>query len=334
MSDIELDYDLIRRFEEGLDPRHPERSQIPARVLGFGEISTVLQIGSGDQANLAYKRMPMFKDAAEAEAYEALYYDYLDILAQAGIDVVPGALVILPEHRGRVVAYIAQEKLTAGTICHQAIHALPRPEVRRLFLAILAETNKVFEFNQAAAGQTAIGFDAQISNWAIVGFEPDQALLPDPILLRYFDTSTPLIRRQGVERLDPELFLRSAPSFLVWIIRLFLLQDVMNRYYDRRQVIVDIIANFHKEGRPELIPDLVSAANDYLAGQPDGEVEPLEGIEALWEFEALTAAEIDAYYKDDARTWRIYLAFRKIDRRLHHLLGKEYPYVLPDKVKR
>ena len=328
MSDIKVDDALIRRFEAGLDPRQPERSQIPARVLGFGEISTVLQIGAGsstgagDQVDLAYKRMPMFKDRDEAEAYETLYHDYLALLAQAGIDVVPGALAILPERRGRVVAYIAQEKLPAGTICHQAIHALPPAEVQRLFLAVLAETNKVFEFNDAGAGQTAIGFDAQISNWAIVDYAPDRAPLPDPIRLRYFDTSTPLIRRQGQEQLDPELFLRSAPSFLVWVIRLFLLEDVMNRYYDRRQVMIDIIANFYKEGRPELIPDLVTAANDFMAGQ------------ASVAFEPLTAAEIAAYYKDDARTWRIYLAFRKIDRSLHRLLGKEYPYVLPDKVKR
>ncbi len=32
--------------------------------------------------------------------------------------------------------------------------------------------------------------------------------------------------------------------------------------------------------------------------------------------------------------WRLYLAFRKADRALHCLLGKDYPYILPDKIKR
>ncbi len=318
MTAIEIDRQLIERFEQGLDPRHPEHSQIPAQVLGYGEISTVLQIGQGD---LAYKRMPMFKDAGEASRYEALYDDYLAALAQAGIEVVPGTFAALPERRGRVVAYIVQEKLPAGTIAHQAIHVLPPAEIQRIFQAVLTETGKVFDFNRRQVGRAALGFDAQMSNWAIAGYQPGSQLLPDPIRLRYFDTSTPLMQLRGVEQLDPELFLRSAPSFLVWIIRLFLLEDVMTRYYDLRQVTTDIIANFYKEGRPDLIPGLVEAANDALLAAEQG-VAPL------------TTAEIDAYYKDDARTWRIYLAFRKIDRTLHRLLGKEYPYVLPDKVKR
>jgi hypothetical protein len=41
-----------------------------------------------------------------------------------------------------------------------------------------------------------------------------------------------------------------------------------------------------------------------------------------------------AYYREDARIWRLYLAFKKVDRFLHRLLGKDYPYILPDKIKR
>lgn len=328
MPDLTIDADLISRFEAGLDPRHPERSQIPAVVLGFGEISTVLQIDAPGQEGLAYKRMPMFKDRDEAGRYEKLYDAYLSALIQAGIDVVPGAVAILPERRGRVVAYIVQEKLPAGTIAHQAIHALPPAEIRRLFAAVLAETGKLFDFNHQQGGRLALGFDAQISNWAIVDYLPSDERLPETIRLRYFDTSTPLMRSQGVEQLDPELFLRSAPSFLVWIIRLFLLEEVMNRYYDRRQVVVDVIANFYKEGRPELIPELVGLANNFLGPAERSPVPPGEP------FKPLTTDEIAAYYKDDARTWRIYLAFRKVDRALHRLLGRDYPYVLPEKIKR
>jgi len=271
----------------------------------------------------------MFKDGREAGSYETLYDAYLETLARAGIDVAPGALAILPERDGRVVAYIVQQKLPAGSIAHQAIHTLPPAEIQRLFLAVLRETNKVFDFNRGQAGQTALGFDAQVSNWAIVDYRPGSGQLPDPVRLRYFDTSTPLMRRQGVEQLDPELFLRSAPSFLVWIIRLFLLEEIMNRYYDRRQVIIDIIANFYKEDRPELIPSLVGTANDFMAAAGDSAAPQPDQS-----FDPLTTAEIAAYYKDDARTWRIYLAFRKIDRSLHRLLGKKYPYVLPEEIKR
>ena len=41
-----------------------------------------------------------------------------------------------------------------------------------------------------------------------------------------------------------------------------------------------------------------------------------------------------AYYREDAWIWRLYLAFKKVDRALHRLLGKDYPYILPEKIAR
>ena len=32
--------------------------------------------------------------------------------------------------------------------------------------------------------------------------------------------------------------------------------------------------------------------------------------------------------------WTVYLGFRRIDRRLHRLVGKPYPYVLPGRIDR
>jgi hypothetical protein len=141
--------------------------------------------------------------------------------------------------------------------------------------------------------------------------------------LVYLDTSTPLTCKDGQEQLDPELFLRSAPSFLVWILRLFFLDDVLTRYYDFRKVCIDLIANFYKEQRPELIPDLVATINDFFSPQIQGGV-----------FEPFTVKEIKAYYQEDAWIWRLYLAFRKIDRSLQGLIGKFYPYILPGAIKR
>jgi hypothetical protein len=131
------------------------------------------------------------------------------------------------------------------------------------------------------------------------------------------------MQKDGQEQLDPELFLRSAPSFLVWILRLFFLEDVMTRYYDFRRVAVDLIANFYKEQRSELIPELIHEVNSLLF--PEG----LKG-----EVEPITLEEVRGYYREDALIWRFYLAFRKVDRTLHKLLGRVYPYVLPEKIQR
>jgi hypothetical protein len=325
MSGIEINTELLERFERELDPRFPERSEIPTRVLGYGEISTVLEIGAGAERELAYKRMPMFRTRQEAENYMTLHQEYIQVLQERiGLRVAPNDIVALGyENEARVTVYILQSKFPSEIIGHRTIHRLSPADVKKLVLAVLRETAKVFEFNRENAGELQVGIDGQISNWAIANLAPEASAFDDGIELVYLDTSAPFMRRDGVEQMDPELFLRSAPSFLVWILRLLFLEDVMTRYYDFRKVAVDIVANFYKEQRSDLVPELVEAVNEFFSAEfRDG------GLKSI------TVDEVRAYYREDAWIWRLYLAFRKVDRSLHTLLGKDYPYVLPDKVTR
>jgi len=155
-------------------------------------------------------------------------------------------------------------------------------------------------------------------------FDSQNPEVNDGSILTYLDTSTPLFRIDGEEQMDPELFLRSAPSFLVWILRLLFMQDVVDRYYDLRQVVVDLVANFYKEQRPELIPDLVDVANSFFAGEA-----------ADLDLAPISEKEVRAYYREDALIWTLYLSMRRLDRWLHTtLLRREYPYILPGKTKR
>ena len=55
---MELDQDLLDRFEAVLNPRQVDSSSVPAIIIGFGEISAIFQI-DGD-ASVAYKRLPLF----------------------------------------------------------------------------------------------------------------------------------------------------------------------------------------------------------------------------------------------------------------------------------
>ena len=48
MSDLKINLDLLNKFENELNPDFPEKSTITTKVLGYGEISTVLEIGTGD----------------------------------------------------------------------------------------------------------------------------------------------------------------------------------------------------------------------------------------------------------------------------------------------
>ena len=321
---MQVDIELLKEFERGLDPAHPEKSKIPARVLGYGEISTIFEIQAETTKNLACKRMPIFKTKDEVAEYEALYTDYNEVLEKdIGINIPEYGFAWFISDAGNIIAFDIQRKLTPESIGNRAFQLLDTDGIRTLFLLVLRELMKIWRFNLANPGR-AVGIDGQISNWSIVDFDAARPQLSHGTRLLYFDTSTPLMKKDGVERLDPELFLRSAPSFLVWLIRWLFLGGVMTRYYDTRLVATDLIANFYKEQRSELVPGLVQAANDFFAA---------EG--ASLGVKPLTEKEIKAYYKEDALIWALFLALRRFDRWLHkYILRKPYIYILPGHIKR
>jgi len=324
MEGLAVDVKILEEFERGLDPRRPERSRVPARVLGYGEISTVFEIAAEGIKGYAFKRLPIFKSGDEVETYRATYLEYNRLLdEEIGIALPPYGYVDFVSGSGRPIFFIVQEQLPAPSIGNQAIHRLPKEEVLILVRLILGELKKIWDYNRGQ-DRYEVAVDGQISNWSIVDYDAEAPRVHGGSHLRYMDTSTPLFRVEGVEQLDPELFLRSAPSFLVWIIRLLFLKDVMTRYYDCRLVTIDLIANFYKEQRPELIPDLIRTANEFFSEEAS-----CLGIEPI------TEKDVRSYYREDALIWSLYLSSRKLDRFLRtRLLRGEYPYILPGKIRR
>lgn len=305
--------ELLQNFERGLDPQNPERGKIPARVLGYGEISTVFEIDAEGLRGLAFKRLPLFYNQTEVEQYTAVFLEYNRLLEQeVGIRLPPHDYAIVANAKGRPIFYIVQQKLPVESIGNRAIHRLSREQTQALVRRVLQHARKVWDFNRRQ-DRVQVAIDGQISNWVM-----------DGDILVYVDTSTPLFRVNGVEQLNTELFLRSAPSFLVWILRLFFLKDVVNRYYDFHRVAVDLVANFYKEQRADLITDALQVVNDFFAGDArELNIAPL------------TEKEVRDYYKEDALIWSLYFSMRQVDRFLRlHLLRGEYPYILPEQIVR
>jgi len=226
-------------------------------------------------------------------------------------------------NKGYIVCFDVQERQSSESFGNRAIHFLSEDDIIVLVRLILKNLLKIWEFNRKNKS-LQLGIDGQISNWVIRGFKPDKPQVGPTTQLFYIDTSTPFIRKDGVEQLNPELFMRSAPSFLRWLIRWLFLKDVMTRYYDFHLVAVDLIANFYKEQRPELIPALVEVANDFF----DTEAKELN-------ITPITVKEVESYYKEDAIIWTVFLALRRFDRFLHKwILRRPYVYILPGKIKR
>jgi hypothetical protein len=321
---VEIQGALLQEFERGLDPLNPGKSKIPCHILGYGEISTVFEIQVDGLQNLAFKRMCIFETREELQTYLSAFVEYHRRLEDdIGLHLPEHGYIAFECDSGRPVFYIIQKKLVPGSIGNNALAHLQLPETIALLRSILGELYKVWNYNRTHP-ESRVGIDGQISNWAIKEFDPDHPSLDENFSLFYLDTSTPLCTIDGVEQLNPELLLRSAPPYLVWILRLLFVKDVMTRYYDARKVIIDLIANFYKEQKPELIPDVLACANDFIMHQgADLGIQPIK------------AKEVEDYYREDKLIWSLYLSMRRFDRFMRKkVLRRDYPYILPGKIKR
>jgi hypothetical protein len=306
---MKIDLDHLTAFEHGLNFSDLSKSAVSAKVLGYGEISSIFSIVG--MSDIAFKRMPPFTLRKQAEKYALNYHVYCNYLRECGISLPEDETVIIPKPDGRVVLYIAQEQLPAKLFGHKLLHSLSANDLEELIKSIVDAIEGVWLFNKERYPDIRLAIDGQISNWVWMDIEGNRKL-------HYVDTSTPLFKLKGVEQLDPELFLKSAPSFLRGIIRALFLQEVMNHYYDSYGVYRDLAANLYKEQRPDLIPFTLQICNACL---------PRE--------QQVTEKDVKKYYRDDSLTWSVFLASRKVDRWMQtKLLRKRYEYLLPGKIKR
>ena len=305
-----VDENLLHEFESGLDPQDLKNSPIPATIIGYGEISAIFQIA--DNSETAFKRLPLFSDCPSARRYTQHHDEYCHLLTKAGLNLPEHETVIIEPNDRPVAVYIAQKLIPPRRFGHRLIHESDRDNIYLLLETIVAEISKIWRYNRIHQPAVRLALDGQLSNWAWFDDQPRPAIY-------YIDTSTPLFCIDGIERLDPELFLKSAPAFLRWILRWLFLKDVIDRYYDQRQVYTDLAANLYKEQRPDLIPVAVTIINRQLGTDQ----------------KPLTVDEVDKYYREDKLIWSFYLSFRRIDRWLTtQIFRRRYEYILPGKIKR
>lgn len=283
------------------------RDESALRIVGYGEITTVLGCRAPDGACYACKRLPPFAGAAAVAAYRACFDEYLAALARSGLRVVDSAVQVVASGDGApLIAWCVQPELPPECIGPRVLAACDAARAVRYVGAILERV-------RACVGPQ-VGFDAQLSNWAFVG-----AGRPDDIL--YLDVTTPMLRDEaGAERLDTELFLASLPWALRGAVRRFLLRSILDTFYDPRGVTLDFLGNLLKEGFAQLLPALIAHAN------------AVGGPAATPPFRE---AEIRRYYRGDARTWALLQRLRRADRVWQrHVRRRVYPFLLPGPIDR
>ncbi|MHA1105789.1 MAG: DUF6206 family protein [Promethearchaeota archaeon] len=320
---MKINLDILKKLERTIDTFNPEGGQVPINILGYGEISLVFEIVN-DSEKLAYKRIPIFDTEKQVKRHIWAYNEYNRILQKdVGLNLPDYDVVWFKDEEGKIQFYCVQEKFPAESVGNNVIHQLSDPDIKTLILLVMREMKKVWDYSKNH-NTIDLGLDGQISNFAIIGFDPNNPKVDLNTKLMYFDTSTPMFRVNGNEAMEAVLFLKSAPSFLRWLLKALFLEETIGRYYDWRKVTIDLVANFFKEQKPELIPELINIVNKFFEEEAsDYEIEPLN------------LEEIKKYYSDDSSMWEIFQKVRQFDRFLKtKVFKKRYEFYLPEEIKR
>jgi len=314
---MNVDEEQLSEFEDSLNPAFPEKSKIEPEILGYGEISTTFALTS--MPEVAFKRMPPFENSSQITIYKKAVEEYCSLLNDVcEIQVAEFAFYNFLNSHNEHILYVAQSRLPAESIGHNVLKNGTLDDFEIILSTVMDKIINLYNFNHGNDQNRSIGLDCQLSNWS---FPLPANTSSEPV---YFDITTPLFRVNGKEQLDTEIFLKSCPSFLVWLVRWQFLDDVLDRYHDVRLVLIDIVANLYKEGRHDLIDPAISFINLRLKK---------ESLETR--IMVLQKVEIDKYYKYDAAIWSLFLKLRRFDRFLKtKIFNQRYNFILPGKITR
>lgn len=265
-------------------------------VVGYGEISVVFG-WDGPAGPVVVKSLPSFDDPGRLEAYEALLAEYTETLADRGVHPVPTAVRSV-RAEGAVRGYVLQPRLPARDLGPEVLGDGGADRGRRLLAEVVDAVARVVD--------DRVGLDAQISNWALT----DERLW-------YLDVTTPMLRdAAGHDRLDTRAFATSLPWLLRAPVRRFVVPGILSPYHDRREVVLDMAGNLHKERLADWIEPLLAQANPI--------VDP-----------PLTPAEVARFYRRNAWMWESLQRARQLDRWWQRQVRRRpYPFLIPPRIHR
>lgn len=291
-------------LEEALVPARPE-SAPGLRILGYGEVSAVLVLA--DVPGLVLKRMAGFADVPAAETYRELVTDYIAAVRSAGVPVLETRVLVVRRPGRGPVTYLVQPEVAQDRLGHSIIRTADDATHEQLLHRVL---DALLTVRENAVEDVAV--DAQLSNWYLASGVDEV-----PVLL---DVGTPFVRRGGRQAMDAEIILATAPAPLRPIFRrLGTVHAYFEDYFEPRTAAVDLLGNYHKEGRPDRIDAALEVVNQRL--------KPLGAS-------PITRREVDRYYRSDARLLGFWLRARRGERTIRLRTGRGYDFILPGRVQR
>ncbi len=260
---MEIDVQLLKEFEDQLNPLRPEKSSIPAKLVGLGRISATYEILEEGQELIQYTRMPFFDTLARLEAYEKLYHRYNQQIKEIGLDLPDYGTTRIEKKGGQTYLYLYREKQPPTATAIGIISRATNAECFAFARQILREMNKVWKFNSKNRSKLEVSTDGRLSNWSMPGIGPDTSQVGTKTKLQCIPNGTPMMRQEEKELLDSDVFFLRAGEVSKPISKRRHIHDLLGRFYDIRRVCLDMLADF-EQTRGKLISGVVDVANQFL----------------------------------------------------------------------
>lgn len=308
---------ILQRFEAHLDPTRPTASDAPVDIVGYGEVSTVFSLAA--LPGQVCKRMAGFRDVGEVQRYITVVQRYIARLTALGVQVAATLPVSVCTSASGHVVYLLQPQLDGCGLGNHLLRAADDGVLLAAIERVLAVARTLLLANRAARDGRVLTVDAQLSNWH---FPLTGEAVGVPTLI---DVGTPFMRLDGVDEMGIELFLAPVPAPMRPLYRrLRLVERYIDDYFDPRQLLTDLLGNFHKEGRADRIDLAIAHVNDWLGG-PGADL----GVRPI------TRDAVDRYYRKDAQLLELFLKVRRLDRFVRtRLLRRRYNFILPGPIRR
>lgn len=325
MQALDTDRSAFRAFARELNARAGAEPTV--KFLGFGEISTALTLDGTRVAartdprthkpiRLVYKRMAKFRSRERAEAALTLYREYNTILRDGcGLNLPWFGDMLLPTEDGQWRMYATQERLPSEWIGTGALRALPVDGCVALTRRIWQEYTKVWDYDAALPeGALHIGLDGQITNWAIVGFDPAHPRIAGDEDVLFLDTNMPFMLRNGKPVTDHHIIAHRSPGLLAKALDP-LIDPGLAKYHKIRMVMLDYISNCGVQHRPDVQQALVDLANEMRTGEL-----------ARFEIDEITYEQVKKYEKNDVNTFKLLRSMNRVGQAIADLSAGKHPH--------
>jgi len=141
---MKIDIEVLKKLEKSIDTSNPEKGEVPIKILGYGEISLVFEI-VGDPEQIAYKRIPIFKNEKQVNRHIWAYNEYNRILIQdVGINLPNYDVAWFKDNQDKIQFYCVQEKISSESVGNRVIHDLSTEDIETLILLVMREMKKVW----------------------------------------------------------------------------------------------------------------------------------------------------------------------------------------------